>query len=149
MPRVFTPAEMPGRDSNPRPLDRESDALPRHHDAVHIRLFERIRHSSTKFISFSLQHRRRHFQGTAVRQCGRAFYCLYDDGNVSFDLLLHTVVICGGFHPVSYCESISPYHSVQLVVVARILESETTPSRDGQLHRLILCVCFIGLPSSV
>jgi len=25
---------VPGRDSNPRPLDRESDTLPQHHDAT-------------------------------------------------------------------------------------------------------------------
>ena len=28
-------AVVPGRDSNPRPLDRECDALPLHHDATH------------------------------------------------------------------------------------------------------------------
>ena len=27
-------AVVPGRDPNPRPLDRESDAVPRHHDAT-------------------------------------------------------------------------------------------------------------------
>jgi len=27
----------PGLDSNPRPLDRESDALPQHHDATYTR----------------------------------------------------------------------------------------------------------------
>ena len=27
-------AVVPGQDSNPRPLDRESDALPLHHDAT-------------------------------------------------------------------------------------------------------------------
>ena len=27
-------AVVPGRDANPRPLDRESDALPLHHDAT-------------------------------------------------------------------------------------------------------------------
>ena len=27
---------MRGRDSNPRPLDRESDALPQHHDALQL-----------------------------------------------------------------------------------------------------------------
>jgi len=29
-------AVVPGRDSNPRPLDRESDALPLHHDATRL-----------------------------------------------------------------------------------------------------------------
>ena len=30
-------AMVPGRDSNPRPLDRESDTLPQHHDATCVR----------------------------------------------------------------------------------------------------------------
>ena len=30
-------AVVPGRDSNPRPLDRESDALPLHHDATKVK----------------------------------------------------------------------------------------------------------------
>ena len=34
LPRVFYGA-VRGRDSNPRPLDRESDALPQHHDATY------------------------------------------------------------------------------------------------------------------
>jgi len=33
LPRVFY-AAVRGRDSNPRPLDRESDAPPQHHDAT-------------------------------------------------------------------------------------------------------------------
>ena len=35
LPRVFTPI-VPVRDSNPRPLDRKSDALPQHHDATYL-----------------------------------------------------------------------------------------------------------------
>ena len=29
-------AVVPGRDSNPQPLDRESDTVPQHHDATHL-----------------------------------------------------------------------------------------------------------------
>ena len=143
LPRVFTPAVVP-EPATSRSRVRRSTATPR-------------RHAYTSFWThMSFKHKVYKLQPPASEktfsryQCGRAFYyCLYDESNVSFYLLLHTVVICGGFHPVSYCRSISPYHSVQLVVVVRILESETTPSRAGQLHRRVLYVCFIRLPSSV
>ena len=46
-------AVVPGRDSNPRPLDRESDALPQHHDATLVQSWKVIHRPLPSSISTS------------------------------------------------------------------------------------------------